>query len=112
MLRQYIKGTRFTIRTDDDLLKRVFSVPDATSRLARKWLRLSEFDFGVVHSGDIKHQIAGALFRVTTTGKNQPSIGDDQKVGVLQSQTGRYCTIKLIFDTSTASDEADLRAEK
>lgn len=40
---------------------------NSTGRHARWFLRLFEFDFGVVHHGDVKHQAAEALPRLQTT---------------------------------------------
>lgn len=55
VLRPYLKGTRFTIRVGQDSWKCTLSLVDATGRLARWQLRLSEFEFDVVHRADIKH---------------------------------------------------------
>ena len=77
LLRPYLEGQRFTVRTDHDSLRWVLNLADAKGRLARWRLRLSEFDFDVEHRAGIKHQAADALSRMTTTGLDTTPLGDD-----------------------------------
>ena len=49
MLRPYLEGQEFTIRTDHDSLKWLMALSDASGRLQRWLLRLQEFDFNINH---------------------------------------------------------------
>ena len=49
LLRPYLEGAPFVIRTDHDSLRWLLNIADVSGRLARWRLRLSEFDFEVVH---------------------------------------------------------------
>ena len=50
---------------------------DATGKLARWQLRLSELEFDVVHRAVIKHQAADALSRLETSGADDSSLQDE-----------------------------------
>lgn len=49
LLRPYLEGIRFTIRTYQDSLQWILNLSDATGMLASWQPRLSEFDFKIVH---------------------------------------------------------------
>ena len=51
LLRSYIEGTRFTVRTDHAALKRMLHMDGAHRRLARWRLRLPEFNHVVQTRG-------------------------------------------------------------
>lgn len=71
MLRPYLVGTRFKIRADHDSLKRILSLADTAGCLAGWQLRLSKFNFDVVHCDGIKHQAKDASSHLITTGITQ-----------------------------------------
>lgn len=71
MLRTYLEGRCFTIRTDHDALRWILNMADATGKLARFCQRLQELEFDVVHREGIKHQAADALSRLGTKGEDQ-----------------------------------------
>ena len=77
LLRPYLEGQRFTVRTDHDSLRWVLNLADAKGRLARWRLRLSEYDFVVEHRAGIKHQAADALSRLETTGLDTSTLRDE-----------------------------------
>ena len=77
MLRPYIEGTRFTVRTDHDSLRWLLNLADASGRLARWRLRLAEYEYDVVHRPGIKHQAPDALSRLPTKGTDQSPLDDD-----------------------------------
>jgi len=68
LLRPYLDGVRFTVRTDHSALRWILNLNDTTARLTRWRLRLMEFEFEVVHRKGIKHQAADALSRLETSG--------------------------------------------
>jgi len=61
--RHYLLGKRFTVRTDHQALKWLFSLPDPRGRRAR-WLEiLAEYDFVIVHRPGREHANADSLSR-------------------------------------------------
>ena len=50
---------------------------ESTGRLARRRLRLLEYDFDIQYLMDIKHQAADALSRLETNGHDIIEIDDD-----------------------------------
>ncbi|CAN8073881.1 unnamed protein product [Agarophyton chilense] len=75
-LRPYLEGTRFAIRTDHDSLRWLLNITDASSRLARWRLRLSEYDYEITYRPGIKHQAADALSRIITDGTDDTPLHD------------------------------------
>ena len=60
-LRPYIEGTKFTVRTDHDLLRWLLALTEPSGRLMRWRLRLSEFNFKIVYRPGRVHQVPDAL---------------------------------------------------
>jgi len=77
MLRPYLYGTRFTLRTDHESLRWILNLSDASGKLQRWRLRLLEFEFDVVHRPGIKHQAADALSRLNTQGEDEEPLEDE-----------------------------------
>ena len=77
LLRPYLEGAPFVIRTDHDSLRWLLNIADVSGRLARWRLRLSEFDFEVVHRPGVKHQAADALSRMQTNGEDASRMDDE-----------------------------------
>lgn len=89
-----MEGARFTIRTDHDALRWILNMADATGKLARWRLRLSKYEFDVVHRAGIKHQSADALSRLTTSGNDDTTLDDGIPVMILENggtSDGRVC---------------------
>lgn len=76
MLRPYLEGTKFTVRTDHDSLRWLLNISDVSGRLARWRLRLAEFDYTVVHRPGVKHQAPDALSRLPTAGADTSPLED------------------------------------
>lgn len=66
----------FTIRTDIEPLKWIINLADATSKLVRWHLQLSQMEFDIVHLAEIKHQAAEALLGLPKTGEDCNPIND------------------------------------
>jgi hypothetical protein len=62
--RHYIHGRHFVIRTDHQALRWLLSLKEARGRLARWALRLSEYDFDIVHKPGQYHVVPDALSRL------------------------------------------------
>ena len=80
ILRPYLEGTEFTIRTDHDSLKLLLNLSDATGRLQRWRLRLQQFEYVINHCPGVQHRAADAVSRLATTGLDQTEIDDDLSV--------------------------------
>lgn len=59
--RAYMGGSQFTVRTDHDALERFLSSTDLTGKSAPWRLRLSKFEFDVVHGLGENHQLIDGL---------------------------------------------------
>lgn len=77
ILRPYLEGSRFTIRTDHQALKWLMNLSDASGRLQRWRLRLQPFEYDIVHRPGVKHQAADAMSRLNTTGTDQTDLDDE-----------------------------------
>lgn len=58
---------------------------DATGKLVRWRLRLSELEFDVLHRARIKHHAADALFRLSTTGTDETKLDDELLVRLFET---------------------------
>lgn len=76
MLRPYLEGVRFTLRTDHSALRWILNLADASGRLMRWRLRLSDFDYEVKHRAGVKHQAADTLSRLRTDGADTSLLDD------------------------------------
>lgn len=104
----YLEGTKFTIRTDHDSLRSILNIIDATGRLARWELRLSEFEYDAVHRAGIKNQAADALYRLPTTGHDITPLDDDIPVALVENNdTSTVYALEL----DLPADPVDVRAE-
>lgn len=56
------KGTRSTIRTNQDSLEWILKLTNNTERSTSWRLQISKFDFSVVHRAGVKQQAGGAFF--------------------------------------------------
>lgn len=77
MLRTYVEGHRFTIRTDQDALRCILNMEDATGKPARWRLRLKELEFDVVNRAGIKNQAADVLYGLETEEEDTADLKDE-----------------------------------
>lgn len=69
--RCFLIGRRFTLVTDHAALKWMLHLKDPSAKLTRWALRLSEFDYEVVHRPGVKHQNADGLSRAVAQVQDQ-----------------------------------------
>lgn len=71
LLRPYLEGIAFTVRSDQVALKWLLSFKDPSGRLARWRLRLAEFDFTIQYRPGIKNNLADGCSRVQSEGSDK-----------------------------------------
>lgn len=77
LLRPYLEGTRFTVRTDHAALKWMLHMDSSHGRLARWRLRLAEYDYVVQTRPGAAHHAADTMSRLPTTGGEDGEVQDD-----------------------------------
>jgi hypothetical protein len=70
LLRPYLEGTHFTVRSDQVALRWLLSFKDPSGRLARWRLRLFEFDFTIQYRPGIKNNLADGCSQVPSKGSD------------------------------------------
>lgn len=86
LLRLYLEGTSFVLRTDHDLLKWTIGLSKAPKILARWRLRLQEIDFEVRHHSGVKHKAPDEMSRMPTESKDNTELDDDVLVFVIKKR--------------------------
>jgi len=76
LLRPYVEGTRFTVRTDHAALKWMLHMDGAHGRLARWRLRLAEFDNVVQTRPGASHHAADTMSRISSPTGDEGAIPD------------------------------------
>lgn len=77
LLRPYLLGTRFIVRTDHTALKWMLHMDGAHGRLAQWRLRLAEFDYLVETRSGAAHHAADTMSRLTTSGADLSPIPEE-----------------------------------
>jgi len=76
LLRPYVEGTRFTVRTDHAALKWMLHMEGAHERLARWRLRLAKFDYVVQTRPWATQHAADTMSRISTPAGDEGAIPD------------------------------------
>ena len=76
LLRPYIEGTRFTVRTYHAALKWMLHIDGAHGRLAQWRLRLVEFDYVVQTRPGASHHAADTMSRISTPAVDDGALPD------------------------------------
>jgi len=76
VLRPYVDGTSFTVRTDHAALKWMLHMDGAHGRLARWRLRLAEFDYVVQTWPEASQHAADTTSRISTPWRDEGAIHD------------------------------------
>lgn len=77
LLRPYLLGTRFAVRTDHTALKWMLHMDGAHGRLARWRLRLAEFQYSVESRPGQHRHATDVMSRLATTGDDKGPIPDE-----------------------------------
>lgn len=88
MVRPYLEGTRFTIRTDDYGLQWILNMSDATGKLARWRLRFSELEFDAVGRTIINPKATDGLYRMETSSYETVEMEDNLPTYVVETMVG------------------------
>lgn len=72
----YLEGTQFTIQAEHDSCRWMLNIADATGRLTTWWIRLSGFDFDVLHHAGIRDQASEVLSPLRTDSTEKTLLND------------------------------------
>ncbi len=118
MLRPYLEGTRFTVRTDYHALRCVLagSRTESHGRLERWRLRLLEFDFEVQYRPGRSHHAADVMFRMPTAAEDTDPIEEGVPVlpvfdPVLALETARRDRLAADAELTPITSEEFLREQ-
>lgn len=106
-LRPYVQGTHFTVNTDHSALRWLMEICEPSGRLMRWRLRLSEFDFNIVHKKGLINTQADAMSRLTTLGSTTVDIDDDIPQYPHTTSTTSTSDIPNLEDPSTSLEDFD-----
>ena len=104
MLRPYLLGTQFTVRTDHHALRWLLNLTDVSGRLARWRLRLAEYDFEVEYRPGVKHQLADGMSRLRT-GDDPEEIEDEIPTFAVETDGGELTISDPTYVRATDADE-------
>jgi len=76
LLRPYVDGTRFTVRTDHTALKWMLHMDGAHGRLVRWRLQVAEFEYVVQRRPGASHHAADTMSRISTPAGDEGAIPD------------------------------------
>lgn len=109
-LRPYLERKQFTVNADHYSLKCLMKIVHASGRLARRPLRLAEYDFSVSYVKGIKKFHADALSRITSTGGSNVPIDENIPFySVLDLEEYTRYTEKLLKTVMSTSQSAVTR---
>jgi RNase H-like domain found in reverse transcriptase len=77
ILRPYLEGVAFTVRSDQVALRWLLSFKDPSGRLARWRLRLADFYFIIQYRPGIKNNLADGCSRLPSEGSDKMDFDDD-----------------------------------
>lgn len=80
IFRPYLEEFRITIQTDCERLQWILTMKEATGKLARWQLRLSQFEFDITHRANVKHQATDAPSEINIKGKDRTPSNDEDAV--------------------------------
>lgn len=84
-LRVYLVGIKFVVVTDCNAVRSTFSKKDIIPRIGRWWLRLSEFQFDIIHRSGNKMQHVDSLSR--------NPVGNSEQIDTVAEVLSLYTTL-------------------
>ena len=76
LLRPYLEGAHFRIRSDHNALRWLLSLKKVEGRLARWRLRLAEFDLEIMYKPGTQNAVADAMSRIETRALDETDLED------------------------------------
>lgn len=73
LLRCCLVGNQLTVQTDYKVWRQLWTISDASVKLSRWSLRLSDFEFDIVPHGGIKYKRSDSMWRLTREELTRPS---------------------------------------
>ena len=104
MLRPYLLGTQFTVRTDYHALRWLLNLTDVSGRLARWRLHLAKNDFEVEYRPGMKHQLADGMSRLRT-GDDPEEIEDEIPTFAVETDGGELTISDPTYVRAIDADE-------
>lgn len=104
LLRLYLYGTHFEIRTDHESLRWILHLDTPSERVARWKLGLQEFDFEVFYRPGMEQLAPDGLYRLDTNGDDDTDIDDE--IPVIDFAKVETKTIDTFHDDYPASQQA------
>lgn len=105
LLRPYLKGSLFALRTDHSAFRWILNLADATGKLIWWCLRLSQYEVDVVHWPGVRYQAANALLPPETDGLQEcpfdnevPVLAIEHNLPVSQDETEDYYLVRSVRD--------------
>lgn len=99
LFRSYLKGNRFTVRTDHEAIMWLLSTTEATDNPAHWLRRLLKFVFDVVHHASVKQQAANALSCLKTDEDNNKTLEDEIPTMTIFHEDNENQSLKHDADT-------------
>ena len=103
MLRPYVEGSHFQIRTDHNALRWMMTLNDPQGRLMRWRLRLMEFDYEVVYRPGRVHQVPDALSRLPSDPQQEPEPIDDD-IPTFEDAQPAYSSVMAVTRSAQKKD--------
>lgn len=94
--RGYVEGTKFTVITDHSALIWLHSLSNPTGKLARWALKLSQFDFKVIHRKGSLNVVADALSRAVPSLENDLNCANISVIDVAKLQPDKWYADMII----------------
>ena len=98
----YVYGSKFTVRTDNQLLKWLQLLRKPSGRIARWIIKLQEYDYEIIHFPGSTNRVADALSRIPT---NALYFRNDTSIEELRKQQRLHPDLMPVIDSLHSSDE-------
>ena len=104
----YVYGSKYTVRTDNQLLKWLQSLRKPSGRIARWIIKLQEYDYEIIYRLGSTNRVAEAQSRIPTNALN---FRNDKSIKELRKQQMLDPDLKPVIDSLNSGDEVRLDAQ-